>query len=156
MNVTNATIHERSLSDPYRPPSPHSVVPHSAHEYERFPSLDEARANGHMHQVVSPVEITPTQAIADRSKWPARKSSQMVRENGRIPGIHTHRPRRSLSDAIRNLRERRGSVSENAHELAEALKAPVSYRLVVRLLPSHDPLRLRSDFSFRHFVSHGI
>jgi solute carrier family 35 protein E1 len=58
----------------------------------------------------------------------------MVRENGRILGAHTHRPRRSVSDAIRNLRERRGSVSENAQELAEALKAPVSYRLIVRLL----------------------
>jgi solute carrier family 35, member E1 len=134
MNVTNATIHERSASDTYTSPSPRSVAPHLSSEYERFPSLDEARANGHLHQVASPVEITPTQAVADKYKWPTRKSSQMVRENGRISGVHTHRPRRSVSDAIRNLRERRGSVSENAHELAEALKAPVSYRLVVRSL----------------------
>ena len=132
MNITKATFHERSPLNTLGSPSLHSVAPHPASEYERFPSLDEARANGHLHQVASPVEITPTQATADRYKWPARKSNQMVRENGRIPGTHTHRPRRSVSDAIRNLRERRGSVSENAQELAEALKAPVSYRLVVR------------------------
>ena len=88
--------------------------------------------NGHIHQVISPVEITPTQAVPDRHKWPVRKSSQRVRENGRIPGQPTHRPRRSVSDAFRNLRARRGSVTENAQELAEALKAPVSYRLIVR------------------------
>jgi hypothetical protein len=131
MNLTNATIHERSPADAYRSPSPQGVVFHHPNGYERFPSLDEARASGQLHQIASPVEITPTQALPDKYKWPARKSSQMVRENGRIPGLPTHRPRRSVSDALRNLRARRGSVSENAHELAEALKAPVSYRLIV-------------------------
>jgi solute carrier family 35, member E1 len=132
MNLTNATIHERSPPDAHRSPSPQGAVSYHSNGHERFPSLDEARVNGQIHQIASPVEITPTQAGPDRYKWPARKSSQMVRENGRIPGLPTHRPRRSVSDALRNLRARRGSVSENAHELAEALKAPVSYRLIVR------------------------
>lgn len=46
-------------------------------------------------------------------------------------GIYGHRPKRSVSDAINKIRTRQGSVSENAQELAEALKAPVSYRLIV-------------------------
>jgi solute carrier family 35 protein E1 len=133
MNVTNATLHENPPLDARRSSSPHAVVSHPTSDHERFPSLDETRANGHIHQIASPVEITPTQALPDRYKWPVRKSSQMVRDNGRTQRLPTHRPRRSVSDAFRNLRARRGSVSENAQELAEALKAPVSYRLIVRL-----------------------
>ena len=40
---------------------------------------------------------------------------------------------KSLSEALRTIHERRGSVTENAHELAEALKAPVSLKLIVSL-----------------------
>src|SRR5271163_1158422 len=127
MNITKGTIHERSQLNTKRSPSPHSAAPHPASEYERFPSLDEARANGHLHQVASPVEITPTQATADRYKWPARKSSPMVRENGRIPGAYTHRPRRSVGDAIRNLRERRGS--ESTGFIPAGRTSPSSYDL---------------------------
>jgi len=36
-----------------------------------------------------------------------------------------------LSDAFKVIKDRRGSVGENAAEIAEALKAPVSPRLVV-------------------------
>ena len=133
MNITNATIHDHSTLPTLKPPSPQAVVSPPKPDFERFPSLDETRVNGHIHQIASPVEITPTQGIPDRYKWPARKSSQMIRDNGRTPGLSTHRPRRSVSDAFRNLRTRRGSVSESAQELAEALKAPVSYRLIVRV-----------------------
>src|SRR3954453_7804291 len=108
MNITSVTTHEKSTPDTHKSPSPHSVAPHLSTEYERFPSLDETRANGHIHQIASPAEIKPTQAAPDRYKWPARKSSQITRESGRIPKVPTHRPRRSVSDALRNLRTRRG------------------------------------------------
>jgi solute carrier family 35, member E1 len=39
---------------------------------------------------------------------------------------------KSLSDAFRTIRTRRASVGANAHEIAEALKAPVSPKLIVR------------------------
>ena len=42
-----------------------------------------------------------------------------------------HTRQKSLSDAIRTIRTRKGSVSANAHEIADALKAPVSVRLIV-------------------------
>jgi len=42
-----------------------------------------------------------------------------------------HGRQKSLSEAIRTVRTRKMSVSQNAHEIAEALKAPVSTKLVV-------------------------
>ncbi|KHN97815.1 uncharacterized protein MAM_04204 [Metarhizium album ARSEF 1941] len=41
---------------------------------------------------------------------------------------------KSLSDAIRTIRTRKGSVSQNAHEIADALRAPVSPKLVILCL----------------------
>jgi len=38
-----------------------------------------------------------------------------------------------LSEAIKTIKDRRGSVVENAVEVAEALKAPVSPKLVVSM-----------------------
>lgn len=45
-----------------------------------------------------------------------------------------HGRQKSLSDAFRTIRTRKGSVSQNAHEIADALRAPVSPKLVVRSL----------------------
>jgi solute carrier family 35 protein E1 len=43
-----------------------------------------------------------------------------------------HGRQKSLTDAIRTIRGRNGSVSQNAHEIADALRAPVSPKLIVR------------------------
>ena len=131
MNIATANSHEASSASARRTPSPNIQASLPVTENERFPSLDVSRSNETRYPVASPVEFTPTQAISEKQKWPARRSSQRARENGRVPGLHSHRTRRSVSDAINNFRVRRGSVSENAQELAEALKAPVSYRLIV-------------------------
>ena len=48
-----------------------------------------------------------------------------------IAGPRQHGRQKSIGDAIRTIRGRKGSVSENAQELAEALKAPLSVKLVV-------------------------
>ncbi|KAI0406372.1 triose-phosphate transporter [Xylaria palmicola] len=37
---------------------------------------------------------------------------------------------KSIGEAFRTIRERRGSVSQNAHEIADALKAPISAKLI--------------------------
>ncbi|KJZ78853.1 hypothetical protein HIM_01626 [Hirsutella minnesotensis 3608] len=51
------------------------------------------------------------------------------------PASNTTRSRqKSLSDAFRNIRSRNGSVSQNAHEIADALRAPVSPKLVILCL----------------------
>ncbi|OTB03455.1 hypothetical protein M426DRAFT_12602 [Hypoxylon sp. CI-4A] len=42
-----------------------------------------------------------------------------------------HGRQKSISEAFRTIRGRNGSVSQNAHELADALRAPVSPRLII-------------------------
>lgn len=51
--------------------------------------------------------------------------------NGSATGGKRHGRQKSLSDAIKTIRTRKGSVTANAQEIAEALKAPVSYKLIV-------------------------
>ena len=82
--------------------------------------------------------------------------------NGHVVGPGSrHVPQKSLSDAIRTIRTRKGSVSANAQELAEALKAPVSFKLIVRYYSKHikasvrlRPVRLADGYS-RSFASFG-
>lgn len=72
-------------------------------------------------------------------RWPAAKRASNPQAwvswgaNGSVAGPR-HARQKSLSEAIHTVRMRgRGaSISENAHEIAESLKAPVSFRLVVR------------------------
>ncbi|KAG6017046.1 hypothetical protein E4U43_002450 [Claviceps pusilla] len=45
-----------------------------------------------------------------------------------------HGRQKSLTDAFRTIRTRKGSVSQNAHEIADALRAPVSPKLVILCL----------------------
>jgi len=46
-----------------------------------------------------------------------------------------HGRQKSLSDAFRTIRTRSGSMSQNVHEISDALKAPVSPKLIVRNPP---------------------
>ena len=48
-----------------------------------------------------------------------------------LPSRGGHGRQKSISEALRTIRDRRGSVSQNAHEIADALKAPVSAKLIV-------------------------
>lgn len=61
-------------------------------------------------------------------RWrPASKS-----DNGWPTVPRGHNRQKSLTDAIRTIRGRNGSVSQNAHEIADAIRAPVSPKLIVR------------------------
>ena len=107
----------------HRSLSPRSAI--SEPSNERFPSFDDERRRSSLAQITeSPLE-TSTPFVPEY-KWPARSNSG--RATNRTAG---HRHRRSVSEALNKFRTRQGSVSENAHELAEALKAPVSYKLIV-------------------------
>jgi solute carrier family 35 protein E1 len=67
------------------------------------------------------------------------------------------RPRKSISETISAIRTRNGSVSANAQDLAQALKAPVSYKLIVRLNILIQILSLAVAYSLRRcFASSGI
>ena len=69
-------------------------------------------------------------------RWPARKQRDSATTtwsswaDGKLGGGRKSR-QKSLSEAIRTVRTRKASVSDNAREIAESLKAPVSLRLVV-------------------------
>ena len=68
-------------------------------------------------------------------RWQARKDHHVAWANGQTNGVRSsHRRQKSLSDAIRTIRTRKGSVSANALEIADALKAPVSIKLIVGTL----------------------
>lgn len=114
----NQNLLQRSLS-------PHTIVRASS-ENERFPSFDySAQPTAGL-----PVLSESPAEVKTEYKWPSRRASQRL-PSARPPNNLGHRPRRSVSDAFAKLRNRQGSVTENAQELAEALKAPVSYKLIV-------------------------
>lgn len=78
----------------------------------------------------SPNHFSKTNGIAQGGRQ--RRESHVAWGNGHLAGPGSrHVPQKSLSDAIRTIRTRKGSVSANAQELAEALKAPISFQLVV-------------------------
>lgn len=64
-------------------------------------------------------------------KWGQPGLTVPSRTNGYGLG---HGRQKSLTEALRNVRGRAGSVGQNAHEIADALKAPVSWQLIVRCL----------------------
>ncbi len=101
------------------------------HVGEKFPSFEDTRSNEKLHTVSSPQQITAPVNPLFVNNWPVRKSSQTGWESRNGGGLHKHRPKKSVSEAFDNFRQRRGSVSANTHELAEALKAPISYKLIV-------------------------
>jgi len=64
-------------------------------------------------------------------QWQSRKDSVRWAQDQNYTGNKGHSRQKSLSDAFRTIRTRRGSVSANVHEISDALKAPVSPKLVV-------------------------
>lgn len=70
--------------------------------------------------------------------WQPRRESLQARNvrwgqmgnNGPSRHGHGHSKQKSISEAFRTIRGRNGSVSQNAHEIADALKAPLSWQLI--------------------------
>lgn len=102
-----------------RPP----YSPDGAQNYaEPFPRLSlESRdfgpgVNGTMHS----------------EKWIPRRTSKTGFTRSGIFSLRAgHGRQKSLTEAINNIRTRKASMSQNAHEIADALRAPVSPKLVV-------------------------
>ncbi|KAF4463534.1 hypothetical protein FALBO_9659 [Fusarium albosuccineum] len=68
---------------------------------------------------------------------PPRSSDRWLpvsRQDGWPAGGRGHNRQKSLTDAIRTIRARNGSVSQNAQEIADALRAPVSPKLIILCL----------------------
>lgn len=131
MSTTTVTGTERrpSMRQPeWQPPKTSTSQP-MASPTDKFPEFkdeayDTVPQSGEPHP--SPVRSAPNDL------WEPRKTGPLSRGhmNGSIRNPK-HRPRKSISDAISTIRTRNASVSANASELADALRVPLSYRLIV-------------------------
>lgn len=112
-----------TFADDYPPISP---TPELQQQHQQYPRsiLANGRANG------GPVA----------PKWQPRRSSK-VSWGANVHGGHERQ--KSISDAIGKIRDRRGSITEQAVDVAEALKVPVSPRLVVSQWPVQFSSRVR-------------
>lgn len=82
------------------------------------------KSNGYMNGTASADRWQPRRDSATRGMpWNGQAST-----GGKYGG---HNRQKSLGDAFRTIRTRKGSVSANVHEVADALKAPVSPKLIV-------------------------
>ncbi|KAH7311739.1 triose-phosphate transporter family-domain-containing protein [Stachybotrys elegans] len=107
---------------------------------EKFPDHIDAPQTGNGIRSPSPLRQSTTypngNGTAVRAdRWapaPRRENGFSPRpgwSNGHAHG-RDHNRQKSLGDAFRTIRARNGSMSQNAHEIAGALRAPVSPRLI--------------------------
>jgi hypothetical protein len=127
-----------------RAPSQHrpsSSKPHgetngdSGNGTEKFPDFDAGITNGQSASPLGPNGYALNGAShGSGDRWQARRDSR-VRWAPNAPAAHAqgHNRSTSMSQAFRHIRS--ASVSQNAHEIAGALRAPVSWKLIV-CLPS--------------------
>ncbi|KAK0385584.1 hypothetical protein NLU13_6762 [Sarocladium strictum] len=93
---------------------------------EKFPDLDVPLPRSN--------DPSPTRSNGSASRGMRRDASQgrgvrWLAASHSGPSRHTRQ--KSLGDAFRTIRSRNGSVSQNAHEIADALRAPLSPKLII-------------------------
>jgi hypothetical protein len=128
------------------------MVPHSTifASDGRTPSIGRGAVDAGMEKFPDHIDAAPRGA---RSAGPREgpnffnldSSSQRWQprmDHGHANGsmVRGHGRQKSLSDAIRTIRNRSGSVRDNVHEITDALKAPVSPRLIVSCSNSSRPV----------------
>ncbi|KAI9703923.1 MAG: suppressor of loss of ypt1 [Bogoriella megaspora] len=113
--------HERRSSSQVRVPTT-KFPDFSQEQIDEYAQTAEERET----RTPSPGPLPSAQKLHSFQRWQTRREGGVSWTNG-----HTHTKRKSLSEALHNVRTRRQSVSQNAHEIADALKAPVSMKLVV-------------------------
>lgn len=93
---------------------------------EKFPDHIDAPTTGSTGTTSGPdLNGTASTQHAPPGRWLSKNGSARL-------GLPNGRDRqKSLSDAFRTIRARNGSVSQNAHEIADALRAPLSPKLIV-------------------------
>ncbi|CAK7264960.1 hypothetical protein SEPCBS119000_001259 [Sporothrix epigloea] len=107
---------------------------------EKFPELDIhdpagpdiGAGTGTSNGVAAAPVLQPSLAPSEQ-QWKARKTSTSVRWNNAASSGYGHQGRsrqKSLGEALHTIRTRSGSTSQNMHEIADALKAPVSPMLI--------------------------
>ncbi|KAI9718624.1 MAG: suppressor of loss of ypt1 [Chrysothrix sp. TS-e1954] len=116
--------------------SPQKTPASNSHATFVFPSLGhEQSANTDGNQITeesSSERGSPAYIPRRDDIWQSRRTNP----NTSLPtgghGLGVRRTRqKSLSEALMTINNRRASISDNAHEIAEALKAPISWRLIL-------------------------
>lgn len=132
-------------------PSPHGTFKFPAFQPDLLPTPEEdhyglsssrSGSPNHGHGAQGNGNATPS------DRWQPRKEARFGQSNGSTYGSttkHGHGRQKSLTEAIRTIRTRKGSVSQNAHELADALKAPLSPKLIVGLCMSMGDLEASNN-----------
>ena len=126
-----------------------SAVSNNAATTFKFPSYpgNTPREDSIMTDDPSDRGLSPVPSARDASHWTPRRTTGQARANG-TPGYHERRGRqKSLSEALRTIHNRRGSITDNAREIGEALKAPVSFKLIVSTCRACRSARLYTDIS---------
>ena len=115
----------------------------SSNPREKFPDFDASQSGDYCPEYDDSQSSrngfartsSPAKAngLLHTERWQTRMDNHLAWGDGHlnVAGPRQHGRHRSLSDAFRNIRTRKASVSENAHEIAEALKAPISLRILV-------------------------
>lgn len=126
---------------------PHSTLPAG----DRQTPLGRIKSYNSGSPVQNGLEKFPDMDTVDNSafepagsKWAPRRdhaygNGSMLNSYSAAPRTNGHSRQKSLSEAIRTIRTRGGSVSQNVHEITDALKAPVSPMLIVCLLLDSEP-----------------
>ena len=116
---------------------------HATKKTFKFPDFVQDLREGESEDAIEDISRGPSPqplmnglpaGMHSSERWPLRKESKpsdwVSWANGAARGGR-HGRQKSLSEAIRTVRGRKASISENAQEIADSLKAPVSYRLVL-------------------------
>ncbi|KAH7392818.1 triose-phosphate transporter family-domain-containing protein [Pyrenochaeta sp. MPI-SDFR-AT-0127] len=114
-----------------RDSSPNATFKFPAFQPDLLPMPEEDHYGLSSSRSGSPSHATQANGGAlPADRWQPRKEARYA--NGSAQGPATrHGRQKSLSEAIRTIRTRKGSVSQNAHEIADALKAPLSPKLIM-------------------------
>ncbi|WYZ37551.1 hypothetical protein EsH8_II_001057 [Colletotrichum jinshuiense] len=138
--TSGSTTQTSSVNRSQHLPRPHADndSPYANGGMEKFPDhIDSHLTNG--SRAASPAKTNGYAlpgAPVGGERWQPRKESLQGRgvrwggAPGQQPPRYGHGRQKSLGDAIHSIRTRGGSVSQNAHEIADALRAPVSPRLI--------------------------
>ena len=113
---------------------PFPALEHSPYSSTDSLALDEDKeGSSSAARVPSPNRRAGTASVYT-DRWQPRKEHHLAWDKGlvNVAGPRSgHSRQKSISEAIKSIRTRKGSISANAHELADSLKAPISVKLVV-------------------------
>jgi solute carrier family 35 protein E1 len=133
--------------------NPHSTFKFPPFQPDLLPTHEEEPFGVSSSRTPSPSRHAQQNGGAQGEKWQPRKENRWGHLNGSAHAPATrHGRQKSLSEAIRTIRTRKASVSQNAHEIADALKAPISPTLIVC---AHNISGRKTTDWFRCFVEYG-